>query len=165
MNDQEKNTDGLIKASLRMINISLMVIAFAFAYLIKSQFPPSFIAKHFGASEDQEHVVTNDTYIPPFELDASEVKNNIHIPTGLIVDKGVQDVMVTCQSCHSLDIVMQNRADRQGWKDLIVWMQETQNLWDLPNEGIILDYLSKNYAPKNTGRRKNLEDLEWYPYN
>ncbi|MEA2050281.1 MAG: hypothetical protein U9O56_06090 [Campylobacterota bacterium] len=48
---------------------------------------------------------------------------------------------------------------------MIVWMQKTQNLWDLnmPNaqgkntEKVILDYLSKNYAPYDKiERRKNL---------
>jgi hypothetical protein len=46
---------------------------------------------------------------------------------------------------------------------MIRWMQATQNLWDLgANEGIILDYLAKHYAPQNTGRRAPLTDITWY---
>ena len=57
----------------------------------------------------------------------------------------------------------QNRATRDGWKDIIVWMQETQKLWDLgDNEPLILDYLGKNYAPNKKGRRQNLKNIEWY---
>jgi hypothetical protein len=53
--------------------------------------------------------------------------------------------------------------NRQGWKETIVWMQETQKLWDLgESESKILDYLAKNYAPKKAGRRKNLVINEWY---
>ncbi len=46
---------------------------------------------------------------------------------------------------------------------MIVWMQETQGLWDLGNnEPIILDYLAEYYSPKKVGRRASLEDVEWY---
>ena len=69
----------------------------------------------------------------------------------------------TCSACHSIDLVTQNSATREGWKDLIVWMQKTQKLWDLgDNEALILDYLEKNYAPKEQGRRAPLKDIEWY---
>lgn len=163
MSDRDKNIDGLIKAANRMITVSLMVIVFAFVCLLQSIFPPHFFDRYFVATPEETAIVTNE-YIPPFELNPNEIENGIHKPTGLIVDKGVEEVMVTCKSCHSLEIVIQNRADREGWKELIVWMQKTQNLWQLPNEAIILDYLGKNYAPKNTGRRKNLEDIVWYPY-
>ena len=42
-------------------------------------------------------------------------------------------------------------------------MQETQKLWDLGgDEVVILDYLEKNYAPKEHGRRTPLKNIEWY---
>jgi CxxC motif-containing protein (DUF1111 family) len=78
-------------------------------------------------------------------------------------DDGFNQVKASCLACHSSKLITQNRATRDGWKKMIRWMQETQNLWDLgPNEDIILDYLAKNYAPEETGRRAQLTDIEWY---
>jgi hypothetical protein len=88
--------------------------------------------------------------------------------TGLIVAKGVEDVVANCTVCHSAKFILLQRGDRQTWKDMIVWMQKTQGLWDLKSlpsssvagkdtETVILDYLAKNYAPDNKiERRKNL---------
>lgn len=98
---------------------------------------------------------------PPAEDD--RVVDGIHVATGLVVDSGFVQVKATCLACHSSKLITQNRADRAGWEKMIRWMQETQNLWDLgANEGIILDYLAKHYAPQNTGRRAPLTDIEWY---
>lgn len=91
------------------------------------------------------------------------VVDGIHLATGLVVDSGFVQVKASCLACHSSRLITQNRADRAGWEKMIRWMQQTQNLWDLgPNEGIILDYLAKHYAPQNTGRRAPLTDIEWY---
>jgi len=62
-------------------------------------------------------------------------------------------------------LVTQNRATREGWKEMIIWMQATQGLQDLgENEKPILDYLAKHYAPEELGRRANLnvDEIEWY---
>jgi hypothetical protein len=54
--------------------------------------------------------------------------------------------------------VAQNRADRDGWLQMIRWMQDTQNLWPLGEaEPVILDYLAENYGPLPRGRRAPLE--------
>ena len=91
------------------------------------------------------------------------IENGIHLESGLIVDEGYVIVRGVCGACHSLDLVTQNKATRDGWKDIIVWMQQTQNLSDLgENETLILDYLAKNYAPTEQGRRAQLKDIEWY---
>ena len=59
--------------------------------------------------------------------------------------------------------MLQNRATREGWEEMIRWMQETQKLWDLgPTEDKILDYLATYYAPENKGRRAQLVVDEWY---
>lgn len=72
-------------------------------------------------------------------------------------------VIANCTGCHSGKLVTQNRATREGWTNMIRWMQRTQNLKDLgADEQKILDYLSKNYAPAEQGRRVNLEVNEWY---
>jgi hypothetical protein len=83
--------------------------------------------------------------------------------TGLVVDEELPLVVANCTACHSAKLITQNRATREGWKNMVVWMQETQNLWDLgPHEDKILDYLARHYAPEQTGRRKNLENIDWY---
>lgn len=82
---------------------------------------------------------------------------------GLIDAPGKNLVFSQCSGCHSLKLVTQNRATREGWKNMIVWMQQTQNLWSLgENEDKILDYLSNYYSPVEQGRRANLKVAEWY---
>ncbi len=72
-------------------------------------------------------------------------------------------VVANCVHCHSYKLVTQNSATREGWKSMVVWMQETQGLWPLgPAEDQILDYLAEHFAPKNAGRRPPLTDVEWY---
>ena len=113
--------------------------------------------------ETEKFEIGDETDLPIIEIDSADIVDGIHVPTGLIADDGFEYVMTNCGACHSYELVTQNRMTREGWKDIIVWMQETQKLWDLgEQEPIILDYLAKNYAPTNTGRRKNLENVEWY---
>lgn len=103
--------------------------------------------------------------IPSGVAVADEVKNGIHIPTGLVYAEGFEWVRGTCTACHSAKLVTQNRATRAGWQDMIRWMQSTQGLWDLGDkEKPILDYLAKHYAPDEVGRRTPLElkETEWY---
>ena len=92
-----------------------------------------------------------------------EFKDGIHLQTGFKADANLNLVIANCTSCHSAKMVTQNRATREGWKTMIRWMQETQNLWDLgENEDAILDYLAKYYAPEKQGRRQPLTDIVWY---
>lgn len=98
--------------------------------------------------------------------DETSIENGVHLPTGFIVDEGYEQVVSTCTACHSAKLVTQNRATREGWISMIRWMQATQNLWDLgENEEVIVRYLAKNYAPVKIGRRKKLENIEWYELN
>lgn len=98
--------------------------------------------------------------------DDEKVENGIHLATGLIFDENFEMVRANCTGCHSAALITQNRMTRQQWDDAIVWMQKTQNLWDLgPNKAAILDYLEKNYAPTESGRRKQLVITEWYYLN
>jgi hypothetical protein len=99
------------------------------------------------------------------EDEFDKVIDGIHVQTGLIYAEGFELVRGTCTACHSAKLVTQNRATREGWVQMIRWMQETQGLWDLgKNEGIIVDYLAKHYAPEEVGRRANLDiaAIEWY---
>ena len=98
-------------------------------------------------------------------IDEDLVVNGIHVATGMIYDDNFTLVKNACTSCHSAKLVTQNRATRDGWEQMIRWMQATQGLQDLgKNEPKILDYLAKNYAPTEVGRRKilNQEEIEWY---
>jgi hypothetical protein len=56
-------------------------------------------------------------------------------------------VAAYCAGCHSLSIVMQQRATRAGWKDLLEWMEEKQGMPPLEaDEDYVLEYLSKYFA-------------------
>lgn len=93
-----------------------------------------------------------------------QIKDGTHVQTGLAASEGLYVVIGTCTACHSSALILQNRYSREGWQERIVWMQETQGLWDLgENEDIILDYLATNYAPeKSQGRRRPLNNIQWY---
>ncbi len=94
-----------------------------------------------------------------------EIVDGIHVASGLVVAEGFQTVKATCTACHSGQLVTQNRATREGWEEMIRWMQRTQGLWDLgEQEPVILDYLATHYAPQEIGRRANIdvEAIEWY---
>jgi hypothetical protein len=152
-----------LKHAKRAISISIWLMLIGTFFTIQLTYYPN----AFNFKSDEHISVIDTTSVDPallaMDLDPSEIENGIHMPTGLIVDDGVDIIIRTCGACHSLDLVTQNRADKKGWKDILVWMQETQGLWDLgPMEETILTYLAKNYAPKDTGRRRNLEDIVWY---
>ncbi|MEM9885717.1 MAG: hypothetical protein AAF849_07485 [Bacteroidota bacterium] len=94
-----------------------------------------------------------------------DVKDGIHTATGLVYAEGFEVVRASCTTCHSAQLVIQNRATREGWEQMIDWMQATQGLWELgEQEPIILDYLATHYAPEAIGRRANLnvEKIRWY---
>jgi len=95
-------------------------------------------------------------------------RNGIHVATGLAAGKGLTEVRANCTNCHSAKLITQNRMTRDGWRQTIIWMQQTQGLWDLGEyQGIILDYLAEHYAPEETGRRPQLtlSETDWYHLN
>ncbi|MEL6254322.1 MAG: cytochrome C [Bacteroidota bacterium] len=96
-------------------------------------------------------------------ITGEEVVDGIDVMTGFVAEGDYRIVKANCLGCHSSKLILQNRATREGWEEMIRWMQETQKLHDLgPMEGKILDYLASYYAPKKEGRRKTLEVDEWY---
>ncbi len=134
--------DGVVRM-IRIVFITILLFPFVFYIASKIDF------------DRKEEVVT--------VVEGSLIENGIDLESGLIVDDHYELVKGTCSACHSINLVTQNSATREGWKDLIVWMQQTQKLWDLgESEALILDYLEKNYAPKEQGRRAPLKDIEWY---
>ena len=142
---------GHIKVVTRGVYI-LIVGVFALVYYIIN---PSILDIKFK-SEKPAIVAEAEAPLPEYE-------NGIHLATGFKEGKNLQLVINNCTSCHSAKMVTQNRATRDGWKTMIRWMQETQNLWDLgESEPLILDYLAKYYAPDKAGRRQPLTNIDWY---
>jgi len=95
--------------------------------------------------------------------DPEKIKNGVHVRTGFIEAPGMQETINNCTNCHSAQLVIQNRMNKERWQTTIDWMQETQNLWDLGDkENIIIDYLVKNYPPSSKGRREALTNVLWY---
>jgi len=85
----------------------------------------------------------------------AEFATDVDEASGLAKAPGWELVRANCGSCHSHALVVQQRADRQTWLDMIRWMQESQNLWQFPPdmEAQILDYLAANYPPQLNRRR------------
>lgn len=153
---------SLFKALALVRNGVLLIITIVICSIIYMNFRSS-IAK----SLEQRSEIIVDKYRTDNtpDLDPNRVENGIHVETGMIYDENFDIVRRSCTSCHSSKLVIQNRATRQGWKQMIDWMQATQGLQDLGKyETKILDYLEKNYAPTEIGRRQNLklEIEEWY---
>ena len=69
--------------------------------------------------------------------------------SGFIQAPGRDLAVAHCTACHSGRLVQQNRATREGWHELIRWMQRKQGLWrlDRETEWGLLDYLSAHYGP------------------
>jgi len=125
-----------------------------FVFLILAGFLPA-------CNNDSKDKLVNELDTIDMPLDG--VVNGIDTLSGLAYDEHFEIVRANCITCHSAKLITQNRATREGWKGMLDWMKETQNLHDLgENEGPILDYLAKHYAPENKGRRAILEGVEWY---
>jgi len=92
-------------------------------------------------------------------LPAFAAEQEIDKETGLVIATGFEQVKKTCTGCHSPMLITQNKADRDGWLEMIRWMQAKQGLWqlDADTENAILDYLATNYGPTAASRRAPLE--------
>ncbi|MFK8161671.1 MAG: hypothetical protein AB8H12_04335 [Lewinella sp.] len=147
---------------LAILNLALMGFALIFLYLL---FGDSVIRSFQNQPVPMEMTAYRPANGGGAEVDEDQIKNGIHVATGLIYAEGFEIVRGTCTACHSAKLVTQNRATEEGWTEMIRWMQAKQGLWDLgANEPIILNYLATNYAPEDIGRRAGLdvEAIEWY---
>lgn len=173
MSRKEKNTreqavNNLYRIYLGLLNATFIFLILLFGYLVLQKEIHSFLNRKvytpeeiaiFNKKADARQRERMD------EKNWDRVENGIHVRTGLHADKDLQVIIGTCTACHSAKLITQNKASREGWHSMIKWMQETQGLGDLgTSEPIVLDYLAKYYAPKETGRRKSLEiaEIEWY---
>ena len=144
--DEENLSKGIRGSYRTIIVISTLVLIAAIISIY-----------YFGEPEDRIVEIEADLDDP------NRIENGIHVRTGFIDAPGMQETVNNCTSCHSAQLVIQNRMDAERWKSTIDWMQETQNLWELgDNEEIIVNYLVKNYPVIDKGRRAPLTDIEWY---
>ena len=134
-----------------------------YIYLLSMMILGVGITSHFQLWMPQPKQVTELSFEDNSIGDDADVKDGVHLPSGLIAKGEFLSVVQNCLGCHSAKLVTQNRMSKEGWKKTIKWMQETQNLWDLgENESKIVNYLATYYAPKDEGRRKQLSVEEWY---
>jgi len=144
-----------------LIMFAVLIVVIAFSYLLLEDTIQEILnRKPLTASK-----LSKQTRPSSDEIDWNKTVNGIHVRSGLHADPNLQVVIGACTSCHSAKLITQNKATRDGWEQMIRWMQETQGLGDLgKSEPIILDYLAKYYAPKKEGRRANIdmEAIEWY---
>jgi len=155
-----KNPSQLIKKKMQFSPSHFSVLSLTFLLCIMLA---SSCTQH---KESEETVET--TFIPPSIIEDSVALAKASLPkdeeSGLIIGEGFEMVKGTCSVCHSTALITQNRFTREGWREKIVWMQQTQGLWDLgASEPPILDYLAAYYSPEAPkGRRVPLSDIEWY---
>jgi hypothetical protein len=137
----------IIKSSLQILIAGILALfVLIFTLFLTIYFPRD---KH----PTNTSIASSETIISTVELE----------PSVLADDPNIKIIEANCTACHSAKLIVQNRATREGWKSMIVWMQKNQKLWDLgKNEDLILDYLAKNYAPEEKGRRSYLKEIEWY---
>lgn len=68
---------------------------------------------------------------------------------GLPHADGYEGIAIYCSACHTLEIVMQQRASRERWDYMLEWMTKEQNMPPLPDDQKtkMLNYLSENFGP------------------
>lgn len=153
---------GLIKIAKAVTGITalLLVGASVIIYLLVTDRNPGPV----GEVPAEVTEVNGEAAPATTVINALNIVDGKEVETGLLDGDGLRAVKANCLSCHSAKLITQNRFTRDGWHTKIVWMQETQGLWDLgENEPVILDYLAEYYAPEaRASRRQPLADIEWY---
>lgn len=148
---REPQIRNLLFATLGLVLIALLATTGLFFFISQPDTASQSVAEHSAI------------VIPTGSLEAGPIENGIDVESGFVAEGEYLLVKQTCTACHSAKLVLQNRASREGWEEMIRWMQETQKLWDLGDtEGPVLDYLARHYAPEKKGRRVNLVVDEWY---
>lgn len=147
--------DKLTKSVAGLVGIVVLLLALVLSLV----FLPK-ISTNLSSSTPEESLE-----IPETVADSTiQLVDGKDLATGLLAGEGLELVKANCTNCHSSALILQNRFTREDWHAKIIWMQETQGLWELgESESIILDYLAANYAPEPPqGRRMPLSGIEWY---
>lgn len=166
-NKEHQNIGHLsnIAKALIVIAIVLLLAVLFFVYLSPLGEAPTLTNQEEGHARQKESSERiNQQEVDVLLKEEPEIIDGKDVETGLLAGDGLRIVKGTCTACHSSKLIIQNRKSREEWHQSIVWMQETQGLWDLgENESIILDYLEKNYGPQHIGgRRPPLGKIQWY---
>jgi len=159
-----RHLDSTWRLLMFLLSLLVCLIILCSSYLVLSQQIHQYLNRKVYTKEELKGF-SQRAALRTAENNYDKIENGIHLRTGLKADKHLETIIASCTSCHSAKLITQNKATREGWTSMIRWMQETQGLPELgTNEVAILDYLSRHYAPENTGRRKNLdiEKIEWY---
>ena len=111
------------KLMMFLIRLSLVLIVLAIGYfLLENDIKEYFNRKTYSAEElDQMRKQAN---IRTAAADINKIKDGIHVRTGLRADPDLQIIIGACTSCHSAQLITQNKATRDGWENMIDWMQE-----------------------------------------
>ncbi len=148
-----KESIDILRKLINMLVGLTFVVTFLFVATLFINGNPEWVASFSEQSNDEKTVAAN----------ALEIVGGVHVPTGLLDGPGLSLVIRNCTGCHSAKLITQNSASASGWRGTIQWMQQTQGLWDLgENEDVIVRYLATFYAPTDDGRRRNLDEPEWY---
>jgi hypothetical protein len=159
-------SENLLRGLLRISKMVTGIVALLLVgtgvviYLLFTDHPaPSLIQMHTKTKATETEVASATT-----EANTIRIVDGKDVITGLSNGKGLPEVMANCLSCHSAKLITQNRFTRDGWHRKIVWMQQTQGLWDLGEaEPLILDYLAAHYSPQvRAARRQHLTNVRWY---
>ncbi|MEP1231559.1 MAG: hypothetical protein ABJG88_12870 [Litorimonas sp.] len=152
------------------LNPAIIVLSFLFALMIGfmwviypryTDIPDVTDLKHrnvdFVALADEwrktpSYIVTFNALDPSYEVTTST--NSLFDPSddyfGLPRDnqKTFELVEAYCTACHSLSIVMQQKATPERWEELLDWMEKKQGMQKLPpeDEMLILEYLSTHFS-------------------
>ncbi|WP_225587115.1 hypothetical protein [Algoriphagus sp. Y33] len=153
--EKKRLFDGLVTSVSGLVVILFLLLGLI-GFLVFQPDLPAF--RRSDSAELSPDLSANQSESTDYILDGKDME------TGLMAGEGLELVKANCTNCHSSALILQNRFTREGWHAKIVWMQETQGLWDLGSaESIILDYLAAHYAPEAPqGRRIPLSGIEWY---
>jgi len=69
---------------------------------------------------------------------------NISLPKG----EGKDLLLYRCTLCHSLEVIISQRLDKEGWTDIVSRMIKLGAPVNPQGREILINYLSRNFPPK-----------------
>ena len=122
----------------------------------RTELSPAQITRIAAMAEDWPAAPSYETYFnaldPSYEVAA--IGSSLFDPAddywGLPRDQAGAYELVDayCGACHSLSIVMQQRATPERWAELLTWMEDKQGMAAMPPEdhAQVLDYLGTHFT-------------------